>query len=481
MITVARMALLIAIVAGLAPAQTTAPSDPKQQFIQSLTLRPERFIVDSSHPTIVWLSQLNPAGYTPASTLKMKLSLAPQIAGAAAVKDLGTFEIYSHSLVEKSFAASAELSGVPDGDYRVVAEILDGETSLGTLEKPILLAAGIDVRFADVQRRLALIAGHEGAKASVLYPYDLARVINIGKRNWNAFDLGLNAAMQPNYYDFGKGMQRSENLLKALEAGTDPLWRAKGDNERHYWFAEAGEVMPYRVYVPSTWDGKAPLPMVLILHGNTRDQDFYFDRDDQILKRTAEKHGYMLAAVLGYHPNGGYNAGSRGGRGATTNPAPGAARGIAARGGANQYANDTPRSRIGELSEMDALHVFDLMRAEYPVDPKRTYLFGYSSGGAGAYYLGPKLAENWAAVAIGAGNTSPNGYPFDRLKNVPVLIFNGDKDVEVRPQVSYTMAAAMKEHGIDVEHIEYKGFDHGTAVAAGIPHLFEFFDAHRQK
>ena len=469
------MGLLVAVMAGIARGQTIAPDSARQQFMQSLSLRPERFIVDSSLPTIVWLSQMNPTGYTPASTLKMKLSLAPDAGGAGPVRALGTFEIYSHSLVEKPFAASADLHGITDGSYRILAEILDGDAALGTLDKPVLLAAGIDVRFADVRRRLAAIQGHDSAKASVLYPYDLARVINIGQRNWNAFDLGLNSAQQPNYYDFGKGMQRSEVLLKALESGTDPLWRAKGDNERHYWFAEAGEVMPYRVYVPSKWDGKALLPLVMVLHGNTRDQDFYFDRDGRILPKTAEQHGYMVVAPLGYHPNGGYNAGSRGGRGATTVPAV-----SAGRGGASQFANDMPRGRVGELSEMDVLHVFDLVRAEYPVDPKRTYLFGYSAGGAGAYYLGPKLAENWAAIAIGAGNASPNGYPFDRLKNVPVLIFNGDQDVEVRPQVSYTMAAAMKAHGIDVEHIEYKGFDHATAVAAGIPHLFDFFDAHRR-
>jgi poly(3-hydroxybutyrate) depolymerase len=471
-ITAAVLPLLAIAAILVTAAQTIAPTGAKQQFLQSLLLRPERFIVDSSHPLIVWLSQSNPAGYSPNSTLKMKLSLFPATGNAAAVKTLGTFDIYSHSLVEKPFAASADLEGVPDGGYRIVAEILDGDESIGTVDKPVQLVAGIDVRLPDIKRRLAAIAGHESAKASVLYPYDLARAINIGQRNWNAFDLGLNTLQQPNYYDFGKGMQRSEELLKALEAGNDPLWRAKGDNERHYWFAEAGEVMPYRVYVPLTWDGKSPLPLVLVLHGNTRDQDFYFDRDGRILPKTAEQHGYVIVAPLGYHPNGGYNAGSRG---ATTNPARNAAR------GPSQFANDMPRWRVGELSEMDVMHVFDLVRAEYPIDPKRTYLFGYSAGGAGAYYLGPKLAENWAAIAIGAGNASPNGYPFDRLKNVPVLIFNGDKDTEVRPQVSYTMAAAMKDHGIDVEHIEYKGFDHATAVAAGIPHIFEFFDAHPRK
>ena len=51
-------------------------------------------------------------------------------------------------------------------------------------------------------------------------------------------------------------------------------------------------MMAYHVYAPLKWDGKSKLPMVLVLHGNTRDQDFYFDRDDHILAKMAEEHGY---------------------------------------------------------------------------------------------------------------------------------------------------------------------------------------------
>ena len=39
-------------------------------------------------------------------------------------------------------------------------------------------------------------------------------------------------------------------------------------------------MMAYHVYAPLKWDGQSKLPMVLVLHGNTRDQDYYFDRDD---------------------------------------------------------------------------------------------------------------------------------------------------------------------------------------------------------
>lgn len=461
--------------------------DARQEFAWSLALRPERLIADSSHPAVVWLGQAYSAAYAPAGPLALKLALAPEAAGTQPARDLGTFEIYPRDLVDRPYAVPADLLGVADGAYRVVAELVEGGAAVCTLDRPVRLAAGIDARRGDVERRLAKVEGHEGTKASVRYPFDLARVFNIGRRNWNAFDLGLGTTGRPNEYDFAAGMKRSEELLAALEAGTDPLWRAKGDHKRHYWNAEAGEILPYRVYAPTTWDGKTPLPTVLILHGNTRDQDFYFERENGLIPRTVEKHGYLLVGVLGYHPNGGYNAGMLGRSPATAPTAAGAGRGRggapAGRGGGEVFANDMPRARVGELSEADTMRAFELARAEYPMDPKRTYLFGYSAGGAGAYYLGPKFAENWAAIATGGGTVSANNYPFDRLKQfaTPVHIFYGDGDSAGVRNASQTLGKAMTDHGIEVDLVEYKGFNHDTTPGAAVPHLFEFFDAHVRK
>ena len=43
--------------------------------------------------------------------------------------------------------------------------------------------------------------------------------------------------------------------------------RATGDQRRQYVFAPTGQQMPYRVFVPKTWDGKVSLPIILMLHG----------------------------------------------------------------------------------------------------------------------------------------------------------------------------------------------------------------------
>ena len=61
-----------------------------------------------------------------------------------------------------------------------------------------------------------------------------------------------------------------------------------------------------------------------------------------------------------------------------------------------QPNNDPPNLR--ELSEKDVMNVLELVRKEFNVDDRRTYLMGHSMGGAGTLYLGTKYASNWAAI-----------------------------------------------------------------------------------
>ncbi len=511
---------LLPLLAGITVALVSPPAARAQEasvpasapaaaaFARSLALRSDRVVADSTHAAFGWLAQTSPVSYASKSALQLKLTLAPETGASAPVKALGTFTIFGTNLAETPFPFSADLAGVPDGPYRYVAEVWDGDTSLAKLEKPVVLVAGLDEQQAAFTRRLAGITGHDGAKAAVLYPFDLARVINLGKRVYGSGttnpEFGLNQAGVQVPYDFTAGLKKSADLLAALEGGRDPLWRAGGETVQYYHMAEADEILPYHVFVPSTWDGKSALPLVFILHGNSRDQDFYFDRDEHLIPKTAEKHGFMLVASLGYAPNAGYNyvpfnreRGERGVAAAAVaaqnfGPAPaatvaggrrggGAGRGGAAGGFGGVNGSTTPQLVRTEWSEQDAMHVFDLIKAEYPIDPKRTFLFGYSAGGQGAHYLGPKYAENWAAIAIGGSNAQPGpAYQFDRVKAVPYFLYYGTADAGNGPPAT-AMAQALKEHGTEAVLKAYPGADHDHAPSAAIGDVFDFFDAHARK
>jgi poly(3-hydroxybutyrate) depolymerase len=443
--------------------------DAKQEFAWSLALRPNNPVSDSSLPFIAQLTQTYSARFPDVSSLKVHASLWPADAkpNAKAAKDLGTQLLPVRDLNEQPFGIDADLSGVADGEYVLRAELTDGDAPLAAAEAPVYLIRGIEVDRPAVEKRLAKIKGHDNTKASIRYPYVLAQTVNVGRRRLSGADFGLPYQPQP-VYDFAAGVKTSASLLKSLEAGKDPLYRAKGNSERAYWFAEANEMMAYHVYAPMKWDGKSKLPMVLVLHGNTRDQDYYFDRDDHILARLAEEHGYLVVCPMGYRPSAGWGSNSLNRR---PNAGP----------GRRGFPADPSRALQGEYSEKDALNVLDLVMKEYPVDPARVYLFGHSAGGAGSWYLGQKFPEKWAAIAMSSAATSAQTFPFERLKGMPIMVCHGDKDTEVPISRSRNMVAGAKAKGLDPVYLEVPGGTHLTIVALVEPKVFDFFDKHPRK
>ena len=486
-------ALPLVTVAALSGAALVARQTAPAAFGESLALRADRIVADSSQIGFGWLSQTSPAAYVARGALRLTLALIPWEGAATPVKQLGTFTIYATDLRSSPFPFTIDVRGVPDGYYRYMAEVWDGDARIATRQAPVVLAAGIATEHSAVTGRLAKIAAHDSAKATILYPFDLARVINLGKRVYGSGngspEFGLSQAGVQQLYDFGAGLRKSGDLLAALEKGKDPLWRARGEAVRHYYMAEADEILPYHVFVPLAWDGKAALPLVVILHGNSRDQDFYFDRDGRIIPATAAAHGFMLVAPLGYWPNGGYNyvpftrqRGDRGARAAAASAQSFGSDDMAPRQGRGGGVNGStiPAPVRSEWSEQDALHVLERVKQEYPIDPKRTFLFGYSAGGQGAHYFGQKYPGQWAAIAIGGSNaTAGDFYRFDRLKNTPMLLVSGSAD----PVVTATraMAEALRTHGIDVLFTEYPGHNHDTTPAAATADIFAFFAAHARR
>ena len=68
-----------------------------------------------------------------------------------------------------------------------------------------------------------------------------------------------------------------------------------GDQHRRYMFAPTGAEMPYRLYVPSTWDDKRSLPILLFLHGAGANESSYLDMANGLLGMVA----FVAAAATG--------------------------------------------------------------------------------------------------------------------------------------------------------------------------------------
>jgi predicted esterase len=146
---------------------------------------------------------------------------------------------------------------------------------------------------------------------------------------------------------------------------------------------------PFRLYLPEGYDGEKPMPMLVVLHGTSGDQDSYFDTaayGDGLYKRLADKHGVIVVS-----PHG---------RGVT------------------EYHG---------IGEHDVLSVIDHVKQHFAVDEDRVVMSGLSMGGTGTSYLCGLYPDQFAGgVAIGSCYKDLALLP--NFRHVPMLFLQGQYD-----------------------------------------------------
>ncbi len=266
----------------------------------------------------------------------------------------------------------------------------------------------------------------------------------------------------------GNQIRESITLAKTNANSADPVWRRKGDLHRKYLFSAINKEMPYRLYVPSSWDGNSPLPLVVFLHGAGSDENWYLDANDRQLIKLAEKHGYILLSPLGYTRMGAYGTPLR-------LPAVFGNSEIAAK----QRASLTPEQETSlRLSEKDVINTIEIVLNEYPVDRSSIFLAGHSMGSGGTWYLGAKYAQYFAAIAPLSGPfVDETNYPWDNIKKMPVFMTEG---TGAKPSLagSKAMLEWMKKRGFKIEYMEVDA-DHAGMISLVLPSIFNFFDRNR--
>jgi len=199
------------------------------------------------------------------------------------------------------------------------------------------------------------------------------------------------------------------------------------------------------------WDGKqrtyytlvpenvtAPAPLLLLLHGSGRDGMSQIDA----WKALAEKEGIILVA-----PD---SADSRHWTFSTDGP---------------EFLHD----------------VVEAVRAKYPVDGKRMYLFGHSAGATFALYTGTVESLYFAAVGVHAGAMKDSYHPIveHAARKLPVAIWIGNKDQFFSLDLVHSTRDTLNTRGFDARVFEIDGHDHDYyAIAADLnPKIREFFRA----
>ena len=80
----------------------------------------------------------------------------------------------------------------------------------------------------------------------------------------------------------------------------------RGDQQRHYFFTDANQEMPYRLHVPASYDANRKTALVVALHGYGGNQDTFFDAAN--LRELCDRYGFILVAPMVYTPTGWYGA-----------------------------------------------------------------------------------------------------------------------------------------------------------------------------
>jgi predicted esterase len=271
--------------------------------------------------------------------------------------------------------------------------------------------------------------------------------------------------------------------------------------QRTYLFKDTNEELPYAVFVSSKVTKDKKNPLIVALHGLGGNQNTMMRANALQL---AEEGGYIMVGPMGYNSSGWYGTPARfnggGGRGAPNgatpngapapqrgpdngaNPGAGAQRG--ARGGFGAVTAGgtaiTEPEKLHEMSEKDVLNVLDMIRKEFNIDDRRTYLMGHSMGGAGTIYLGVKYASNWAAIGAEAPATAPAGltpdnFSLEPAKDVPMIIVQGDMDELVPVAGTRRWIDKMKELKMTYQYVEVPGGTHGSVLTTGAPDIFAFF------
>jgi predicted peptidase len=262
-------------------------------------------------------------------------------------------------------------------------------------------------------------------------------------------------------------MAGARQLASGLANPSGAQWRAKGDQHRSYRFAEANKNEPYRLYVPTNWDGQAKLPLVMFLHGSGADESTYLDANNKQMLNLAQQHGTILVAPLG-------DAGAYGNFLRLSSPfgKPDEA--------AKLIAQITPDSeRTNELSEKDVINVLELVLAEYPVDRAAMFLTGHSMGSGGTWYIGGKYASYWKGLAPMSGPfVQETGYPWDSVRPIYLFVTEGTQAPSL--DGSRALSSWLTRNGFLAEYEEVNA-DHPGMVPLVLPDVFAFFNRARSK
>lgn len=428
--------------------------DKDAAFAHSLALFAKHRVIDPNEPFLVTVRQWYAAG-SPAKRLEMRLGFRRN--GSAEVIWRERAESDFADLFRSGYVMFPSPRDLPDGSYDLVLEARDGERVIGQAAHAVWIVKNLRRDLAEIARRKAGLNSGRELSASLEWPANFAKTLD-------------NRSRQPIDVDWRALLDRTLALAAEAEQGKDPRAFARGSHERHYASAVSHRIEPYRLFVPEQWDGKARLPLVVLLHGSNSNHNRPFASGKAA--ELARARGWAVMAPMGYSPNSGWGNHLPVVLANGTMPAP---RPSTIAGVVQRKDGVDP-----EPAEADVLDALKAVRAAYPIDGSRIYLAGNSMGGEGTWHLAARHPGLWAAVAPGAGAIDPARFPYARLGSLPVLGVHGDSDEIISFAATKDMVERLNRAGGKGRMLAVPGAGH-RAFDTVLDQIFDFFALHSKE
>ncbi|MFL6274253.1 MAG: prolyl oligopeptidase family serine peptidase [Blastocatellia bacterium] len=409
---------------------------PQRALAAALTLKVDRAMLEPGEPFTVRIGQIYALDEAMPGKLIGTIALLPMKAEDR-LKEWNTIDNVEADFTRQPFEAKILAPEVEAGNYRLSLKLqaAGGEPIVKTIT--VHVERGLAAQVTALKQRTAKLETDLTAKKRAAL---LAALPSVRYR-LSLYDLASASEINFERLDFQGELKEATAMLDALAAGKDPFGGRKGDFRKAYLSKADNSYQPYRIFVPSSYDGSKAFPLVIALHGMGGDENSYFDYyANGLFKEEAERHGYLVACPKGRNP-------------------------------ASMYIGD---------AERDVLDVVTEMMHAYRIDPDRVYLTGHSMGGFGTLSIAMNHPELFAAIApVAGGVVNPAG--LSKIVRIPQMLVHGDADRTVPVERSRTIVAAGKKLGAEIKYIEVPGGDHGSVVAPHFKDVFDWFDAHKRK
>lgn len=416
--------------------------DDREKFVASLTVDSDRLVIEGNREIRVSLMRMFATNVEkafpkpPTVTFEIRpVERRTAIAETNFQSSPGSLLISNQLAIAETNTMTSARINLADGAYWLVASVESDGKKATEIKKLIFAIGDYTARLAELSKRVEAIKNSSDPKVKAVAQYVTTPEFQIERLR------PLTSGRSEVEIYPADQIEEIEDALGALEKGENPYKDETGEIERAYRGSD-GKLIPYRAYIPDSYDGREARPLVVMLHGALGDERTYLSGlyDPAVIKGEADSRRFILAA-----PNG--------------------------RGRLSAYQG---------LAQEDVFEVIKAVSRDYQIDANRIYLTGHSMGGGGVWTVAASNPQIFAAIAPVAGapliQEDARKEALAKLRNTPVFATHGARDQIVQPSRSRSIVDAAKKAGLKVSYLEAPDADHITIVGATFPAIMEFFE-----